>query len=162
MKQVIVLSLLCLASYPSVAATNNFALMQPAAANCVGPLPSFDANLRKRPAGILNEGSANAFLTCGMPNDVFASVWRVDAQFFNRGTQTVTITCTMAAGLPWDAAVYYVDDIQLPANSIGFITFDRDVDNDGEYFQSPQAMSCVLPPKVEINTSGVIFTKETN
>lgn len=66
---------------------------------CEAPLPSYDVNLRKRPLGITNQGTAPIFISCSVPADFvgdMATNW-MEVGFTSMGGAG-TATCTLVAG----------------------------------------------------------------
>ena len=141
-------------SVPAFAA--NWWTDQAAAGNCVGPLPSYDSNLRKRPGGILNEGSADAFLSCGLSNDPIRLTWGVDVQLTYRGPSSASARCTLVSGFNTANVSYISDERTISSMSNAYITFRLDFSSN-EHFTPPLAISCILPPGMELNRSTVLM-----
>ena len=145
------------------AGTNNYALIQKAVSSCEAPLPVYDSQLRKRPRGIINESSTSIFISCGMPADVFGDVWRVDLEFTNRSSSSATVSCTLVTGSPSGFLTSYHKQLFLPGSGgTTWMMFDKLIDNNDQYFDDQQAVSCLLPPQVEINSTGVLYVRNTN
>jgi len=129
-------------------------------ANCQAALPIFDGNIRKRPLGLSNESTANAFVTCD--NDVLKvapSISLVEIQFTNRDTVAHQVTCTLVTGFsPTIPSEFFVKSTQtLSPNGVGSISWTP-LDNEGDGYRGPAA-SCNLPPGVEINTHHITYTE---
>ena len=127
-------------------------------ANAVGPcqaaLPSFEGLVRKRPAALVNEGAANAFVTCspdtfqGMPSggDHYGLLFR------NYNADAITITCTAVfadgAGNPgWSMP----KSVTLAANSTAQLWWNA-IDNVPVGNNMSFNTSCALPPGGAITT----------
>lgn len=137
--------------------------VQNAVGVCQGALPSFEGAIRKRPLGINNEGSTPAFVSCTVNSE--ASYLAQVIQDFailltNRGPVT-ELTCTLVDGIapatsgPLAGAfppVYYPKTIAIPDGTAGgtSASIAWDLDDRPEGFIFP-ALSCLLPPGVEIN-----------
>ena len=155
----------CLQSPTAIAVTNVFTQLQPAAGNCQAALARYDASLRKRPGGILNIGTAPVYITCGMPSDSQSDVTRVWVTFTSYTTLAQTVKCTLVTGKPyWNASSFSAERgiVQGPGVVGEGIDFQAGYFNNGVPFASPQALSCILPPNVEMNTNAVEGTKQIN
>lgn len=114
---------------------------------CQGALPSFEGSLRKRPRGMINEGAAPAFLSCGYPAEIRGGTGHTDViavEFRNEGTVVQTISCTA------------VDTVTNPRFSTKTLTLGPGAisaiqwlpaDNNGSNYVYP-AVSCALPPSI--------------
>ena len=131
-----------------------------AAGNCNGALPSYEGELRKRPLGVQNEGTATAFVTCSLPGDFFASGnFLVAAAFTNQNSTPVTVNCTLVDGAtaPFMVPAYYPQSITLPANGVDVFEWTPAGE---EPFTALANLSCNLPPGVAINVLEVIFMED--
>lgn len=162
MNKPIALMLLLVASWHSPnaqAAVNTVVYEQPAVGNCEAPLPVYDAHLRKRPGGILNEGTTSIYVTCGMVDDPLADIIGVWVTFTNRKSVRQTVKCTLVTGQPYATSQFYSMQASVdPAPMIiaqPMVFVASEFHTDGAPFQSPQALSCVLPPGMEMNTNAV-------
>ena len=163
----IALALIAGLHVPKAHATANMVVyQQPAVGNCEAPLPAYDAHLRKRPGGILNEGTTSIYVACGMVSDPLADIDGVWVTFTNRGSVEQTVKCTLVTGQPYAVSQAYTLEAHVPpaptiiAEPMIFAASELNVD--GGPFQSPQALSCVLPPKMEMNTNAVQGMRETS
>jgi hypothetical protein len=135
--------------------------------NCNGALPGYEGALRKRPLGILNEGTTNAFVSCGVSVDERQNAGINSAAIFliNRGTATQAITCTFIDGLPSEFSAIN-PDLPLPnyrpkavavlpgqVAAIQWTPGEFELDQ----FSIYGAFNCNLPPKTEISIAGVAW-----
>lgn len=137
--------------------------------NCNGALPGYEGALRKRPLGILNEGTANAFVSCGVSiNEADNEGINTAAVYLiNRGTTTQAVTCTFIDGLPPEfnaieptlpAATYYPKAVAvMPGQLLPVAWFPDDFEL--ETFSRYGAFNCNLPPKMELSIAGVSWTE---
>lgn len=137
--------------------------------NCNGALPGYEGALRKRPLGILNEGTANAFVSCGVSINESGNEGINTAAIYliNRGTTTQAVTCTFIDGLPPEfnaisptlpVATYYPKAVAvMPGQLLPIAWFPADFEL--ETFSPYGAFNCNLPPKMELNIAGVGWTE---
>ena len=148
---------------PAHAGYDNRALRQKAVGSCQGALPTYDAMLRKKPTGIVNEGTRTAFVSCGVTTNVFGQTTQVDVQLSNLSGQPVTVTCTLMTGTLGVPTTSFTQSLYIPVTgSTGMITFSSLELNNDQPFDNEQAVSCKLPPQVELNSTGVVYTEWTN
>jgi len=130
-----------------------------AAARCQGALPNYEGNLRKRPLGVINEGTAPAFATCAFeidnlqkePVGVDSGVDYFGVFLSNFGTTAATVTCTGVAGFETGTVQYASKGVLVPANLSGQgAIFFTAADFGGSIFPLT-AVSCQLPPGTGIN-----------
>ena len=120
---------------------------------CSGPLPVYDANLRRRPLGILNQGTQAVFISCSVPMDGVSDRYgaALYVTFRNFGTANTTVNCTLNAGSRY-ASEWGSVTASTPVTTdsdedvVGFNGIDR-VSGLGSL-----NFSCVLPPSVEMGT----------
>lgn len=123
-------------------------------ANCQPALPVFDGNIRKRPLAIGNEGSGNAFITCGFDDisNGASGYSAVGVYLINQAGQAgVTVTCTLVNGLAIDpGAVGYFTKTSsaIAAGATSQIDWSN-TDNGDSNFAAP-SLSCNLPAGVSI------------
>jgi hypothetical protein len=113
---------------------------------CQGALPSFEGSLRKRPRGMINEGAASAFLSCGFPAEISGS-GRTDliaVEFRNEGTTAQTFSCTAVDTVPNPR--FSTKSLTIAAGTVNAISW-LPVDNGGGNYVYP-AVSCELPPQI--------------
>ncbi|MEO6251592.1 MAG: hypothetical protein ABIO59_13075 [Luteimonas sp.] len=152
-----------------------------AVANCQGALPSFEGQLRKRPLGVINEGTSDAYVTCAFntlrdQNDstLGNTIVNFYGGFFINGNSTdKTVNCTGVVGYengtPDSTLIYVTKSVTVKANraapdpQFGYIFFDPSDSNlaPGTYYQLVQ-MSCQLPAGVGINDTYVGFRMDDN
>lgn len=168
MNRSVVIALAIIAALPvpkAQAAVNMVVYQQPAVGNCEAPLPVYDAHLRKRPGGILNEGTTPIYVACGMASDPLADIDGVWVTFTNRGSVEQAVKCTLVTGQPYAVSQSFTMEAHVPpaptviADPMIFAA--SELNTEGGPFQSPQALSCVLPPKMEMNTTAVQGVRET-
>lgn len=137
----------------SGAAHANFrAIYISAIAVCEAPLPIYDATLRKRPLGIVNEGTDAIFISCSMPGDFLATATagRVELKFKSFTPATATVSCTLIAGQRFSGATHtYTGQTTITGNGQGLVGFSA-IDKGsalGHY-----NFSCNLPPGIEFSS----------
>lgn len=129
---------------------------------CNGSLPSYEGALRKRPTGIANEGTSNAFVGCSMTGDeTNAGSHGFFAYFVNRGAQARTINCTFVDGVAADFGIYpaqyYPQSVEVEP---GAPTAMNWAPEEGEAFTALANLNCTLPPGTEINIIGYAYGEE--
>lgn len=133
--------------------------------NCNGALPGYEGALRKRPLGILNEGTTNAFVSCGVSVDERnnAGIDTAGVFLINRGAAVQAVTCTFVDGLPPEFSVinpdlpapnYRPKAIAVLPGQVGIIQWSP-AEFELDAFSIYGAFSCNLPPKMEISIAGV-------
>jgi len=119
-------------------------LMSSAAGVCQGALPNYEGNIRKRPLAVVNEGSSDAFVTCAFPgfggevHDTYYLYVR------NRGSDTITFTCTAVYGSEVEGTPVYVTKSVPRAPGVSGSLFWLPGDGIGTAY--PTSVSCLLPP----------------
>jgi hypothetical protein len=125
-----------------------------AVARCQATTPQSEAQLRRRPLSLVNEGTTNAFVSCSFETEVAESLAQsVEVWAHNQGAADASVTCTgingyqylpggneflpqtlvVAAGAQSDEPFAFVDS-DFAAGSAGIIN-----------------VSCVLPPGTGID-----------
>ncbi len=124
-----------------------------AVGSCLGSSSASDANLRKRPLGMRNEGTTSAFISCAAQYGYNAS-GVADAVLIatNTNAQAVDLTCTLVDGV-LSLVFYYPKTVSIPANDAAQIVW-LPSDNGGTSFTGYENFSCNVPPGVEINLVG--------
>jgi hypothetical protein len=133
--------------------------------NCNGALPGYEGALRKRPLGILNEGTTNAFVSCGVSINESHNAGINTAAIFliNRGTATQAVTCTFIEGLPPEFGAinpalppptYRPKAVAVLPGQLVPVQWTPG-EFELEQFSLYGAFNCNLPPKMEISIAGV-------
>lgn len=123
-----------------------------AVALCQPALPVFDGNIRKRPLAVQNEGTSNAFVSCGLIEDVSgysSGAKTVAAYLVNTGTTSATINCTLVSGngRHGDSVLYFPKSATISAgDNSSLIFWSAAADNGGVNFDQVVSVSCQLPP----------------
>jgi len=125
---------------------------------CQAALPNYEGNFRKRPLAVANEGTAAAFLTCGVTNYGGSSSSRVELAGVNRSAAAGDISCTMVDGVI-DASLgfanYYPQTIAAVAtNSTYYFQWT------GSFSQFGQAISCAVPASFEADRVWTYYKDE--
>jgi hypothetical protein len=140
---------------------------QAVGAMCQGALPNFEGSFRKRPLGISNEGSASAFLTCGLSSQYDSSTGGVDEIVLyvtNRNAPNTDMSCTLVDGYV-DATIGFTDFFPQTINVVGLTygMFDWTASGSGgtndPVFGYP-AISCNVPANFEVNIEAHAFSEE--
>lgn len=166
---------------PAYAAVEDTQDSANAVANCQGALPNYEGNLRKRPLGVINEGTETAFVTCAFNTvrdqadaTLGSGIVNFFGGFFINNTATDKIVaCTGVVGYEngdEGSETFFVSkNVLVKANRAepdpqnGYIFFDPSDSNlgPGEYYQLVQ-MSCQLPAGTGINDTYVGFRLNDN
>ena len=130
---------------------------------CQGALPNYEGAFRKRPRGIRNEGAANAFISCALlsRNASMAKHTNIEAKFVNSTAVAKTVNCTLVDGSGighTPPSVNIIRSVSVPANTYSFATWTT-ADNGGNNYFVP-AISCEIPPGVEINNINDTYLEE--
>jgi hypothetical protein len=130
-----------------------------AAGACQSALPAFDGNIRKRPTGVSNEGTAPAFVSCSVYGDlnveVVAPSGGLGILLSNNTGAAASISCTLVNGFriiqsPVTTSIPKI--FTVPANQTAEVAITTE-DNGGEPFNTPIfSLSCNLPVGTEINS----------
>lgn len=124
---------------------------------CQGALPSYEGSFRKRPLAVANEGTASAFVTCGVRNDENAAVVSsIRLAVTNRAASVQSISCTLVDGLI-DATLGFAD--YYPQTTSAASGVDTQLTWSGGTFKWP-AISCNVPGHVELNMVSTTFDDE--
>lgn len=134
-----------------------------AAGVCQSALPAFEGLIRKRPLGIQNEGSSNAFVTCSLISDSAfggsAGTEGSEIAITNNASATQFVSCTAIVGpTPEAAPIYYTISGDIPSGATGF--FQITVDDNGGVAFDPNAtinFSCNLPPQTLMSKTYVWY-----
>lgn len=127
---------------------------------CQPALPAFDGNIRKRPLAMQNEGTGNAFVTCGF-GGVFNGVpsqKTLSVGFTNITGAEIAVSCTLVNALAGvQNPQFFPKSIAVPPAGapVTLLLWSATNDNGGTLFTYPAA-SCLLPPGV-----GVVNTLHT-
>ena len=138
----------------------------PAAGNCQGALPAFAGTLRARPLAIGNEGTSNAFVSCG-PDGSEPTLGKTISQFFVRigndaaNASSITISCTFVHGYgSGPAPIYVTKSVTVaPGGFAGIALVPSDLGADITTLRYPQ-VSCGLPAGGLISYTGVLYAYE--
>jgi hypothetical protein len=115
---------------------------------CKSALPVFDGNIRSRPLGVRNEGTASAFVSCSLPAEHDSEVSVIGLYISNTSGASATVNCTLVNGRNTFSPTYTPQSVVFPGNGSQWATFDP-----GETPQGGDLVnfSCSLPPGTEIN-----------
>lgn len=133
-------------------------------ANCQSALPAFDVNLRKRPQGIRNLGPGSSFITCdseSIDNAPPLGATRVGIYFTNvSGANGVSVDCTLVNGFFAGNTFTFLPKTStaMGVGDIGSVSWTP-VDNGGTSY-SAAAVSCLLPPGVEISVVQYVYPED--
>lgn len=127
---------------------------------CQGALPNFESNLRKRPSGVINVSSTNAFVSCSTTQNFFPPAGAGPAESLgvvltNPTAAPVTVACTMVAGLNYVgfmSPMQYPKSFTVPAGQSFEGQWTVQGDNAGQPFPASLNLSCNLPSGVEISS----------
>lgn len=127
-----------------------------AVANCQPALPIFDGNIRKRPMGVGNEGSATAFVTCGFEQHNGNGAVGVEMYFVNiAGSPNVVVQCSLVNGFINRGLVLTKTTEPISVGGQGWLQWTAT--DHGDFPLQTPAVSCALPPGVSIAGSGLTF-----
>lgn len=126
---------------------------------CQGALPNYEASLRKRPTAIVNEGSANVFVSCSIAQDWFGNSAIVYGLIVNNnGAADVNVTCTLAAGLKLNGQftpTLLPKTFPVVAGGFAEIQWSAE-DNGDEPLPASGNWSCNIPAGTEIGAVYVV------
>lgn len=113
---------------------------------CQAALPMFDANVRKRPLAVVNEGKTDAYVTCSYPVEVNThDVTEVQAYLSNHTAITKDVNCTMVDGYD-QGDVTYISKTTRSYDDGRYESEDwTSSDNGGNSFGGTVSISCALP-----------------
>ena len=143
-------ALAALAVVPAASAATYRAHYISATAVCSGPLPVYDANLKRRPLGILNQGTSNVFISCSVPSDFEGDLTNgsnvVNVLFTSFGAGG-TVNCTLNAGRRGSSGSVGAT-VNVDAGGSNTVIWNNinKVDSWGSY-----NFSCSVPPDIEMN-----------
>lgn len=148
------LAALTAAAPAALAVTTARSEMTLAPAACQPALPLYATQIRTRPMAAQNEGTKDAFVTCGMRgvlNNV-RYIQQAGVMLRNNSARSISVRCTLVdAGVDLNTPTYYTRTVQLAANSAGTqIVWTAALHNSGLSFRYP-AVSCLLPPGAGIS-----------
>lgn len=149
------LGTLALLAQPAPAATVTRNVLRMATLGCQSALPTFDTSIRKRPLAVQNEGTADAFLTCGLEGTFLAVPLStsVGVKLRNNTASSVDVSCTLTdARTGLNTPIYFTRTVTLAANATDVDLSFTTADNNGTAFIYP-AFSCVLPPGTGISAT---------
>lgn len=115
---------------------------------CKSALPVFDGNIRSRPLGVRNEGTANAFVSCSVPAEHGSSMDIAALYLTNSSDADLTVSCTFVNGRNSFSPQYAPGNRYLLAGTSGWLVFFPDTSPPGGDLAN---FSCNLPPGTEIN-----------
>lgn len=129
-----------------------------ATAVCEAPLPVYDATLRKRTRGILNEGSAPIFISCSVPGDTVGdqATGTLAVYFHSFGSANATINCTLNAGSRLGGAGTVAGSTVVGAGGDANIVWSN---VDKVTYYGAYNVSCSVPQDIEM---GMIFVSEND
>lgn len=142
-----------LASAPSPVGAAQF--QTPASGACRSALPVFEGQLRTRPLGVGNEGTANAFVTCNQHTEMAVIQYNwIFVTLTSRADVPVTVTCTSVDGFDFGLQnVFQTASTELQPGGRSFLHF-RPIPP-ATTFTAPFAnLSCNLPPGVSLGRIG--------
>jgi hypothetical protein len=136
------------AASPANAVTVTRSIYTQASGACQGALPNYENNFRKRPLAVANEGTTNAFVTCGVRTTEDTSVANAVELFVtNRNAAAVDVNCTLVDGI-FDNTIGFANYYPQTVSSAAGV--DSGFSWSG--FSSPwQQISCNVPAKIEVN-----------
>lgn len=142
---------LAFAMAPVSTASASVQYLHGSTAACVGALPAYQTSLRFSPYALINNGTANTFVTCSGTNLLSNPIEIVAVWFTNNTGASVDIDCTLATG------VNAIRDTTVPktqtyANGAsGYLLWNYTTDNAGVTWNYVPAVSCILPPGVSLD-----------
>lgn len=125
------------------------------AGNCQSALPVYEAQVRKRPLALVNEGEAPAFVTCALSGEeVSLNVQSFGTRISNGSDVAVNVTCTAVVGDEVASASYIPKTISLAPGTAGNLTWTG-ADVGGLLTSKSIALSCTLPPMTALNRNRI-------
>lgn len=134
---------------------------------CQGALPNFEGNFRKRPLAVVNQGTTNAFLTCGLTSQYDSSTGGVPEVLLvvtNRNAASTDMSCTLVDGYV-DSTVGFADYFPQTMTVAGAssTSFDWSASTTGgtnaPVYGYP-GISCNVPGSFEVNIEGQSYSEE--
>lgn len=151
-KAFMLLCVLTLATADAQAVEQNRTDQQGASGMCQGALASYNANLRARPLGLANEGSATAFVSCAWQGDDTANgrgSQQIQVVIGNNGSAAAAVNCTLVNGFQAGTfvnATYTLKSATIAPGAAATITWvPGDIVGAPPEIRLP-ALSCQLPP----------------
>ena len=146
------------------AAIEDLQIQSNATGLCQGALPVMEANLRKRPLAVVNQGASDAYVSCAFTTIMAQSgvgtipsdgVVRWFGAFFSSSVAAPqTVTCSGVIGFEGSSALQYVSlevDVSADTPDSNYLYFyPEDADPQQASFHQLSSMSCRLPPGVSI------------
>ena len=163
-------SLLAVSFVPTAdAAVENLQIQSNATGLCQGALPVMEANLRKRPLAVVNEGSTAAFVTCsfttvmdqgGGGGVAQESVVRYFGMYFSSSVpEAQTLSCTGVVGYEDSPILEYIArdvDVSSETPDSNYLFFNPDdADPARQHLHQLVSISCRLPPGTGITDTYV-------
>lgn len=133
-----------LSAWPALAATDFKNLMSSPTGLCQAALPNYEGNIRKRPLALVNEGTSDAFITCSFPGFQGETHDTYYVYFRNRGSETITITCTAVYGSEVEGTPTFITKSLPRAPGVSGNLFW--LASEGIATAYPLTLSCLLPP----------------
>lgn len=115
---------------------------------CKSALPVFDGEIRSRPLGVRNEGTATAFVSCSLYAEYDTAIDLLGLYITNTSPAAATVNCTMVNGRNTFGPQYTPATITLAAGVSGWMTFAPETPPVGGDLPN---FSCSLVPGTEIN-----------
>lgn len=148
------------------ASTNAGAVLQSrtshfnAPAYCQAARPIYDANLRKRPLGLQNEGSEVAFVTCALAAENIVDA--VEVYVSSHDDTTATVTCTLVNGYNYGTNEYITKSAgTVSVDFAGMIFLPDDfIDQEATFPSSFVSLSCTLPPGTGLNDMWIRYSED--
>ena len=145
----VAVALACLA-VPGAASANSYrAHYISATAVCSGPLPVYDNNLKRRPLGILNQGTSNVFISCSVPSDFEGDQAGasniINVQFTSFGAAG-KVNCTLNAGYRGSSGSV-AGTTDVTAGGTNFVIWNG-IDKMNAW--GSYNFSCSMPPDMEM------------
>ena len=134
---------------------------------CQGALPNYEGSFRKRPLAVVNEGTASAFITCGLNSESDASTHgdpAVELVVTNRNAVATNMNCTLVDGYV-DSTIGFTDFfpqvLSVSANDSAAFLWDASSagGSNAPVFNFP-AISCNVAPHMEINLEAHLYNEE--
>lgn len=133
------------------AAEQNRTDQQGASGMCQGALATYNANLRARPLGLANEGSADAYVTCAWQGDDTNNgrgSQQIQVVIGNNAAAAATVNCTLVNGFQAGSfvnATYTPKSVTIAPGAAATMTWvPGDIAGAPSEIRLP-ALSCQLP-----------------
>jgi hypothetical protein len=124
-------------------------------------LPIYDATLRKRTRGILNEGSSPIFISCSVPGDNVGdqTTGTLAVYFQSFGSANATVNCTLNAGSRLGGAGSVAGSTVVGPGGDGNIIWSS---VDKVTYYGAYNVSCNVPGNIEMGMIGLSETDDGN